>query len=115
MCFARASRVNQPLAKLFSHLPASDCTTTSSSLARAVKDFGRQKGDPALDELPFGIWVGRAPTGEVLYTNDGFRTLLGLDHADGVDLGADAPVFYNRRGKPYADEDRPFANALRAG
>jgi two-component system cell cycle sensor histidine kinase/response regulator CckA len=80
-----------------------------------VKDFGRQKGDPALDELPFAIWVGRAPTGEVLYTNDGFRNLLGLDHVARVDIGADAPVFYDRRGKPYANEDLPFTRALHAG
>ena len=67
-----------------------------------MNDYGQQAAAHAFDELPFGIWVGRAD-GEVLYTNRAFRALTGADGAPGTRVG-DIPAAYglhDREGKPY--------------
>ena len=42
-----------------------------------MSDYGRQSGEHVLDEVPCGIWVARAPSGEVLYTNQALRKMVG--------------------------------------
>jgi signal transduction histidine kinase len=60
----------------------------------------------ALDELPFAICIARAPTGEVVYANEGFRALVGTERP------TDCPVFRDRKGNAYAAEDLPLRRAL---
>jgi PAS domain S-box-containing protein len=83
----------------------------------AVGNFSRQAGDWVLDEFPLGIWVARAPTGEVLYTNRSFKTIMGMEAVSGADITS-APAAYgifDRRGNPYLVEDLPFSQALVRG
>lgn len=67
-----------------------------------------------LDELPFGILVARAPAGEVLYTNQSFRTILGMEAVSGVEMAA-APATYrifDRQGNAYPADKLAFSRAL---
>jgi PAS domain S-box-containing protein len=80
-------------------------------------EYGRQTGQQVLDELPFGVWVAKAPSGEVLYANKAFRTIMGMDAVPGVDITG-APATYgirDRHGQAYRVEDLPFSRALRLG
>ena len=82
-----------------------------------MQEYGRQTGGQFLDELPFGVWVGRAPSGEELYTNEAFRALGGMDAMPGVSA-ADAPEacgLFDRQGQRYPVENLPFSRALRSG
>jgi hypothetical protein len=82
-----------------------------------VNEYGRQTGERVLDELPFGIWVAQAPTGEVLYTNQSFRSIVGMGAVSGADIGA-APAAYgifDRLGSLYPVENLPFSRALARG
>ena len=66
--------------------------------------------------LPVGLWVARAPTGEVLYTNEWFQRIMGMG-AVGVNIEG-APAAYrihDRAGNPYPVERLPFSRALRPG
>jgi len=51
-----------------------------------VNEASQKTRQRVLDELPFGIWVARAPTGDVLYTNQSFRTIIGMDAVSGGDI-----------------------------
>jgi len=83
----------------------------------SMHEYGRQTGEQVLDELPFGVWVARAPSGEVIYANRAFQTIMGMEAVPGVDIGA-APATYgifDRQGGSYPVEDLPFSRALRRG
>ena len=82
-----------------------------------MHEYGRQTGDRVLDELPFGVWVARAPSGEVLYTNQAFRTIMGMDAVPGVDIGGSPDTYgiYDRHGQSYPVENLPFSRALARG
>jgi PAS domain S-box-containing protein len=82
-----------------------------------MSEYGRQSAEQVLDELPFGVWVARAPTGEVIYANRAFQKILGMDAVPGVDI-AGAPATYgifDREGRSYPVEDLPFSRALARG
>ncbi len=67
-----------------------------------------------LDKLPFGIWVGCAPDGRVVYANDAFREIVGIDAVTDSVI-EDVPVTYavfDRGGRPYPVEKLPFPRAL---
>jgi PAS domain S-box-containing protein len=75
-----------------------------------VNEYGRRAGERVLDELPFGIWVGRPSTGEVLYTNQAYLEIMGVT-PDSVDT----PAVYDRQGKLCTAEDLPFRRVLASG
>ncbi|HEY2899562.1 MAG TPA: ATP-binding protein [Polyangia bacterium] len=82
-----------------------------------MNEYGRQTGERVLDEIPFGIWVAKAPTGEVLYANQSFQTIMGMASVDGADIAA-APATYgifDRQGNLYRVENLPFSRALAVG
>jgi two-component system cell cycle sensor histidine kinase/response regulator CckA len=89
----------------------------SGSLRRIVTEYGRQTGERVLDELPVGIWVGRASTGEVLYTNAAFRTIVGAEARAGDNIAA-VPAAYglhDRAGNAYSVERLAFSRAAARG
>ena len=67
--------------------------------------------------LPVGLWVARAPGGEVVYANRAFQDILGMEPVSGVDIeGAPATYgIFDRQGRPYPVEKLPFSQALQAG
>jgi signal transduction histidine kinase/CheY-like chemotaxis protein len=70
--------------------------------------------DWVLDKLPLGIWVARAPHGEVEYANDAFREILGkpaVKESRISDASATYGIF-DKSGKPYPLELLPFSRAL---
>jgi PAS domain S-box-containing protein len=80
-------------------------------------EYGRQTGERVLDEIPFGVWVARAPSGEAIYANEAFRRIMGMEAVEGVDI-AGAPAAYgifDRQGQPYPVEGLPFSRALQTG
>jgi signal transduction histidine kinase/CheY-like chemotaxis protein len=82
-----------------------------------VIDYGRRTGEHVLDEVPFAIWVGSASTGEGLYSNRAFQTLMELAPTPGGTTPpfAHAARFFDRKGLPYAIENLPFRRALASG
>ncbi len=70
-----------------------------------------------LDELPVGIWVGRAPDGQVAYANLAFQRILGKE-ADAHSRLGDVPRTYrvfDRAGRPFPIEELPIARVLATG
>jgi two-component system, cell cycle sensor histidine kinase and response regulator CckA len=67
--------------------------------------------------LPVGLWVARAPGGEVVYANRAFREILGMEAVSGVDIeGAPATYgIFDRQGRPYPVDRLPFSRALQTG
>ncbi len=67
--------------------------------------------------LPVGLWVARAPSGEVVYANRAFREILGMEAVSGVDIeGAPATYgIFDRQGRPYPVDRLPFSRALQTG
>jgi PAS domain S-box-containing protein len=67
-----------------------------------------------LDNLPLGVWVGRAPEGTTAYTNKAFEEILGVPAA------LDSPItearkrynVFDRSGQPYPAERLSFSLAL---
>ncbi|HVR62370.1 MAG TPA: ATP-binding protein [Polyangia bacterium] len=82
-----------------------------------MSEYGQQAAGRVLDELPFGIWVGRAPGGEVLYTNRAFREILGSQPPADTHLGdlPDAYGIHDRQGRPVAPEDLAVSRAIATG
>jgi two-component system cell cycle sensor histidine kinase/response regulator CckA len=82
-----------------------------------MDDYGSQTREGAFDELPLGIWVARAPTGDVLYTNQAFRTIMGMEAVGSADIAAAPAVYgiFDREGKLYPVENLPFSVALARG
>jgi signal transduction histidine kinase len=68
-----------------------------------------------LDRVPFGVWVGRAPEGQVEYANHAFQEIVGVPAVQDVPI-EDALAAYgifDRAGNPYPCETLPFSRALR--
>jgi signal transduction histidine kinase len=67
-----------------------------------------------LDELPLGVWVGRAPDAQALYANRAFEEILGMGAVRDSRL-SDIPRTYrvfDRAGNPYPVEQLPFSRVL---
>jgi two-component system cell cycle sensor histidine kinase/response regulator CckA len=82
-----------------------------------VRDPGHHILATILADLPLGVWVARAPTGEVVYANRAFEAILGMDAVDDVTIDA-APATYSIQdpsGAPYPVEKLPFSRALATG
>ena len=80
-------------------------------------EAGPERAALVLDRLPLGLWVARAPSGEVIYTNQAFREILGMGGVAGVAIG-EAPTtygIYDRLGNLYPVEKLPFSRALAEG
>ncbi len=69
------------------------------------------------DELPVGVWVARAPSGDFLYANRRFHEIMGMAARDDVAAGEYAAPYGIRdlEGNPYPEERMPFVRALAAG
>lgn len=67
------------------------------------------------DELPLGIWVARAPSGEEIYSNARFAEILGTDARGDVAVGQYAQPYgiCDLEGRPYPEDRMPFVLALR--
>lgn len=74
-----------------------------------MDEYGRQAGERVLGEIPFGIWVARAPSREVLYANEAMHAILGIHDVRNF-CG-----FEDRQGRPYPKDRLPFHRALAAG
>jgi PAS domain S-box-containing protein len=81
----------------------------------------REPGEALLTDilscLPVGVWVARAPSGEVAYANPVFRSILGMDAVEGVTIQG-APATYgitDQAGKPYPIDRLPFSRVLATG
>jgi PAS domain S-box-containing protein len=68
-----------------------------------------------LEELPVGIWVGRAPSAELVYANRAFAKILGMPAWDRTHAGEPRPAhrIEDREGRPFPEGNLPFAQALR--
>ncbi len=66
------------------------------------------------DNLPVGLWVARAPTGEFVYSNRMFAEIMGQTGRDDVAVGEySAPYgIMTRDGAPYPEHRMPFVRAL---
>ncbi len=65
------------------------------------------------EDLPVGIWVARAPSGEEVYANRTFATIMGTGvKAAQVGNYAEPYGILTRDGKPYPEERLPFVRAL---
>jgi PAS domain-containing protein len=70
-----------------------------------------------LDELPLGLWIARAPDGQVVLANRAFRRIMGMDAVPGARI-EDTPAIYgivDRQGRPYPVERLPFSRAVATG
>jgi PAS domain S-box-containing protein len=79
-------------------------------------DDGRRTFGEVLDQVPFGVWVARAPSGEVLYSNKAFREFIG--HTDIPANLEGAPAAYgifDREGRPYQSKNLSSARAMQSG
>src|SRR4051812_8982771 len=67
-----------------------------------------------LEELPMGVWVARAPGGELAYANRTFASILGVDARDDVYVGEYAATYRLRdaAGRPYPEDQLPFVRAM---
>ena len=68
------------------------------------------------DDLPFGIWVARAPGGEFLYANRRFTEIMGMGARDDVKVGEYSEPYGIRdlAGNAYPEDRLPFVRALKA-
>ncbi len=69
------------------------------------------------DSLPLGIWVARVPTGELVFANDTFREIMGMDAISDVGVGGYAEPYAIHRtdGELYPETAMPFVTAMQAG
>jgi two-component system, cell cycle sensor histidine kinase and response regulator CckA len=67
-----------------------------------------------LEGLPVGVWVARAPSGELVYANQAFASIMGIAARDDVRAGEYTPAYslQDREGRPYPEERLPFVQAL---
>jgi two-component system, cell cycle sensor histidine kinase and response regulator CckA len=82
-----------------------------------VGDPGEAFEELILANLPVGLWVARAPSGESVYVNSAFNQILGMGGVAGLDIG-EAPATYgihDRQGNLYPVEKLPFSRALHEG
>ena len=69
-----------------------------------------------IDQLPLGVWIARAPGGELLFANQVFREIMGIEARDDVGVGGYAQPYgiCGLDGKPYPEHRLPFVRALEA-
>ena len=70
----------------------------------------------AADELPDGVWIARAPGGELVYANRAFGEIMGVEALGGVARGEYAAPYgiHTRTGELYPERSMPFVRALEA-
>jgi signal transduction histidine kinase len=68
------------------------------------------------DELPVAIWMGRVPSGDVVYTNRAFREVLGIEPPPGAARGGFVEPYgvHTPTGEPYPEDRMPFEQVIRA-
>jgi signal transduction histidine kinase/CheY-like chemotaxis protein len=66
------------------------------------------------DDLPVGVWVARAPGGELVYANRMFAEIMGQGGRDDAAVGSYSEPYgiLTRDGKPYPEQRMPFVRAL---
>ncbi len=66
------------------------------------------------DDLPVGLWVARAPGGELVYTNRRFAEIMGQGGRSDQAVGAYSEPYgiLMRDGRPYPEDRMPFVRAL---
>jgi two-component system, cell cycle sensor histidine kinase and response regulator CckA len=66
------------------------------------------------EDLPVGLWVARAPHGELVYANRTFAQIMGMDPRGDVQVGGYAAPYgiYRRDGALYPEDRMPFVRAL---
>src|SRR5690606_37382730 len=66
------------------------------------------------DDLPVGLWVARAPGGELVYANRRFAEIMGQVGRDDAAVGSYAEPYgiLTRDGRPYPEDKMPFVRAL---
>jgi two-component system cell cycle sensor histidine kinase/response regulator CckA len=86
-------------------------------MPRTVREPGEALLTDIMSYLPVGVWVARAPSGEVVYVNPVFRSILGMDAVEGVTIQG-APATYgitDQAGNPYPVDRLPFSRVLATG
>jgi len=68
------------------------------------------------DDLPVGLWVARAPGGELIYANARFAEIMGQAGLGQVAIGGYSEPYgiFGRDGLPYPEGQMPFVRALLA-
>ena len=68
------------------------------------------------DDLPVGVWVARAPSGQFVYANKQFAEIMGMAGRDDVAVGEYAAPYgiHSRDGSLYPEDKMPFVRALEA-
>jgi signal transduction histidine kinase/CheY-like chemotaxis protein len=66
------------------------------------------------EDLPVGLWVARAPGGELIYANRAFGELLGIATREHVRIDgfAERHAVYSRGGARYPEHKLPFVRAI---
>jgi signal transduction histidine kinase len=69
-----------------------------------------------LDFLPLGVWIARAPGGELVLANRVFREIMGMEARSDVARGGYSEPYgiFTRDGTPYPETRLPFVRALEA-
>ncbi|HUQ01609.1 MAG TPA: ATP-binding protein [Kofleriaceae bacterium] len=69
-----------------------------------------------IDQLPLGVWIARAPGGELLFANRTFREIMGIEARDDVGVGGYSQPYgiCGLDGNPYPESGLPFVRALEA-
>src|SRR5690348_16534669 len=62
------------------------------------------------EDLPVGLWVARAPNGELVYANKMFGDIMGMGARGDVTVGGYAEPYgiCTRDGAPYPEDRLPF-------
>jgi PAS domain S-box-containing protein len=70
----------------------------------------------AADQLPVAIWMGKVPSGEVVYINAEFRSVLGLDVPPEAGRGGFVEPYgvHKRDGSKYPEKEMPFERCIAA-
>ncbi|MBX3205703.1 MAG: response regulator [Labilithrix sp.] len=68
------------------------------------------------DELPVAIWLGRVPSGELVYMNAACREMLGIDEAPNALRGGFVEPYgvHLPTGEPYPEDKMPFERVIAA-
>lgn len=76
----------------------------------------RNELDIVADQLPVAIWMGRVPSGEVVYTNRAFREVLGIEPPEGAARGSFVEPYgvHLPSGEPYPEDRMPFERVIAA-
>jgi len=70
-----------------------------------------------LDDLPIGVWVGRAPGGEGVYANNAFHEIIGRHAVPEITIGEHPSIYgiHDAAGNAYPSDELPFSRALASG